>query len=566
MTQNESIGTMRITVLASVAILFLHTVAVVAKPEVYSNCFEIVAGDYPTLVFMQNRDVQIRIESYATDAHGWWTVSDASITGNIVFASCEVGSRIVTANFGSGGNHFFSKDFSPREEPIFRFAFRWECRVPSGQREYYAGWVSLIVNSANEPVVYGCEVSEYADDIVMGHGEPAHLYAEVEFRTIDHGDWVEIAPGSTPRYTERWILIPSEIDGKPVRMIKATAFAGWQNTKGFVISEGVESIEDFAFRDCTSITEFQIPESVTNVGESIVAGCSALRDLRINAALPSFGHMAFSHSGVTNVVLASGITNIDSYALADSPNLVSVTIPQSVQRICARSFYENCPSLTSVSVPYVTIIEDEAFPSGCTVTRYGPNIDAYISGPWWKKIDEETKIALMRTLDLQDYEFAETLHFEGWPKEESSDDPESPIAAVACAHLGISPREIEDWDEEGRRKGVYYKMPSVVVTGFDPATRTITGRVVPAVGTRIVSEPFKRAFGFKQYVADEKGYLIEGNDWGPWINAGDQGFGIDFSDYRADGTFRITYPDYVPEDKYPNFFKILLHDNAEQYW
>ena len=193
-------------------------------------------------------------------------------------------------------------------------------------------------------------------------------------------------------------------------------------------------------------------------------------------------------------------------------------------------------------------------------------LESYASGPWWKEIDEETKIALMRTLDLQDYESAETLHFEGWPKEESSDNPESPIAAVACAHLGISPREIEDWDEEGRRKGVYYKMPSVAVTGFDPATRTITGRVVPAAGTRIVSEPFKRAFGFKQYVADEKGYLIEGNDWGPWINAGDQGFELDLSDYRAGGTFRITYPDDVPEDKYPNFFKILLHDNAEQNW
>ena len=104
---------MKRVILASVATFFLHTATVAAEPEVYSNCFEIiVAGEYPTLVFTQNRDVQIKIESCATGAHEWWTVSDASITGSIVFASCEVGSRIVTANFGSGGNHI-SKDFSP---------------------------------------------------------------------------------------------------------------------------------------------------------------------------------------------------------------------------------------------------------------------------------------------------------------------------------------------------------------------------------------------------------------------------------------------------------------------
>ncbi len=65
---------MRRTLLTIAAILFLHTTAV-ADPVCYSNCFKIVAGEYSTLVFMQNRDVQIKIEAFAADAHGWWTVS-----------------------------------------------------------------------------------------------------------------------------------------------------------------------------------------------------------------------------------------------------------------------------------------------------------------------------------------------------------------------------------------------------------------------------------------------------------------------------------------------------------
>ena len=40
--------------LSIAAILFLHAFAVAAEPKVYSNCFEIVTGDYPTLVFSQN--------------------------------------------------------------------------------------------------------------------------------------------------------------------------------------------------------------------------------------------------------------------------------------------------------------------------------------------------------------------------------------------------------------------------------------------------------------------------------------------------------------------------------
>ena len=35
-----------------------------------SICFEIVAGECPTLVFVKNRDVQIKIESYARDGTG----------------------------------------------------------------------------------------------------------------------------------------------------------------------------------------------------------------------------------------------------------------------------------------------------------------------------------------------------------------------------------------------------------------------------------------------------------------------------------------------------------------
>ena len=554
---------MRRTLLTIAAILFLHTVAV-ADPVCYSNCFEIVAGQYPTLVFTENRDVQIKIEQYHGD---YWTVSDATSSGTMLLALGTVGTRVTSGLFGSGSGNHVSRDFSPREEAIFRFAFFWESEQESGQRVRYWGWVSLVENAAMQPVVFGCEVSPTSGWPIVGRGEPEHIYAEVTFRTIDHGDWLELDVGCIPMNTERWVLIPSEINGKPIKSIGYLAFDGCSKITGITIPDGILNIGDYAFSGCTSIKELIIPSSVTNVGHTALNSCDSLNDLRIDAVLPGFGYKACAHSGVTNIVLALGITNINNFAFADSPRLESVTIPQSVQRVCTWSFDENCKALKTAYVPYATVLEDEAFPPGCTIIRYGPTLDIYTPRAL-QTADEETKIAFMRTLDWRDYASAPLLCFTGWHGDGGVTEDHEPItAANACAHLGISPRHIETTNDEGRKE-VYYKMPSVVMTGFDPATRTITGRVVPAAGTRIVSEPLKRAFGFRHYVTypEDCVGLVGGKDWGPWINAGDQGFELDLSDYLTDGTFRITYSEYVPEDKYGNFFKILLHDNAEQLW
>ena len=62
---------MKRTVLSIAAVIFLHSCT---RPSWRGSqmfiCFEIVAGECPTLVFVKNRDVQIKIESYAMDGTG----------------------------------------------------------------------------------------------------------------------------------------------------------------------------------------------------------------------------------------------------------------------------------------------------------------------------------------------------------------------------------------------------------------------------------------------------------------------------------------------------------------
>ena len=155
---------------------------------------------------------------------------------------------------------------------------------------------------------------------------------------------------------------------------------------GVFIPATVESIGDCAFACCSSLKRLDLPGSVTNVGSAVIQECWQLGDLIIGGGLPTFGYKAFAHSGVTNVVIASGITNIDNYAFADSRRLVHVEIPDSVERICTWSFDENCELLKSVIVPAAAIIEDEAFPPDCTVMRRKstvvPDGDGADVDPW----------------------------------------------------------------------------------------------------------------------------------------------------------------------------------------
>lgn len=70
-------------------------------------------------------------------------------------------------------------------------------------------------------------------------------------------------------------------------------------------------------------------------------------------------------TGMKNVIIENGVTNIGNYAFKDCKKLASVTIPDSVTDIGSLAFY-GCIGLTSIDIPEnVTIITWGAL-SGCT--------------------------------------------------------------------------------------------------------------------------------------------------------------------------------------------------------
>ena len=122
--------------------------------------------------------------------------------------------------------------------------------------------------------------------------------------------------------------------------------------KSIVIGEGVTSIGNYSFRECTNLTSATIPNSVTSIGNAAFYECS----------------------GLTSVTIPNSVTSIGKWVFVDCTNLTSVAIGNSVTTI-GESAFDGCSGLTSVTIPAsVTTIGEMAFSSSThltSVTFYG---------------------------------------------------------------------------------------------------------------------------------------------------------------------------------------------------
>ena len=123
--------------------------------------------------------------------------------------------------------------------------------------------------------------------------------------------------------------------------------------KTVVVGDGVTSISQCAFVECTNLTNISISESVLEIGSRAFGGCSALR----------------------NVTLPEGLTKICDNTFANCTALTEITIPSKVAFINAYAFYE-CDGLRSIIFTgKAPTIQLAAF-YGVTATAYYPANDS----------------------------------------------------------------------------------------------------------------------------------------------------------------------------------------------
>ena len=140
---------------------------------------------------------------------------------------------------------------------------------------------------------------------------------------------------------------------------------GWLYGSKFtslIIGNGVTSIGDWVFYECSSLTNVTIGDSVTTIGESAFDDCSSLTSVTIGDSVTTIGVCAFwGCSSLTSITIPDSVTTIGGSAFRDCSSLTSITIPDSVTSIGYAAF-AYCSSLTSVTIPDgVTTIGEYAF-------------------------------------------------------------------------------------------------------------------------------------------------------------------------------------------------------------
>lgn len=113
-------------------------------------------------------------------------------------------------------------------------------------------------------------------------------------------------------------------------------------------------------------TSFAIPESTTAIGSDAFAGCDNLINVTIPGNVIDIGGGAFSSCrNLSNVIISDGVPYISDNMFSYCRSLTTVSIPNSVNSIYYNAFMD-CSSLKSITIPdSVTQIQMQAF-SGCS--------------------------------------------------------------------------------------------------------------------------------------------------------------------------------------------------------
>ena len=206
------------------------------------------------------------------------------------------------------------------------------------------------------------------------------------------------------------LVIPEQIDGKPVTAIESQAFANHTKLKRAELPDCLYDLGDRAFVGCTALESISLPEGLTEIQHNTFNGCSSLESIVIPDSVRTIGNGAFRkctqlaeitfpeqldmidkfvftdtawlndqqdgyvcisnvlwcYKGTmpenTELTLDPSVTVIANCALSEQSNLTGVTFHDGVTAIGWGAFRNT--GIVSAEIPPVPILDDDTF-SGC---------------------------------------------------------------------------------------------------------------------------------------------------------------------------------------------------------
>ena len=166
------------------------------------------------------------------------------------------------------------------------------------------------------------------------------------------------------------VLIP-----EGVKSIGDHAFYNCCNLATVTIPESVTDIDDYAFADCSGFAYAVIPSSVTRIGEGSFSGCESLLSIEIPEGTTHLGEYCFSDcSNLSRVVIPSSVTSIGEYIFMNCEKLKEIIVSADNKSFCSMDGvlfskdhthllqYPSCSDIDMYSIPCdVIAIENRSF-------------------------------------------------------------------------------------------------------------------------------------------------------------------------------------------------------------
>ncbi|MGN0442798.1 MAG: leucine-rich repeat protein [Acutalibacteraceae bacterium] len=151
------------------------------------------------------------------------------------------------------------------------------------------------------------------------------------------------------------VVIPNEIDGRPVTEIGAGAFRYNEKLKAVVFPESLRKIQKGAFEGCISLETLEIPYGLTQISEYAFSYCESLRSLKLPDSVGQIDQWAFSHClNLEEVYLPDSLSSLGVSAFSYCHELKRVYISEQTKQHLDWQF-----SLTYVFdyIPSITFID-----------------------------------------------------------------------------------------------------------------------------------------------------------------------------------------------------------------
>lgn len=227
--------------------------------------------------------------------------------------------------------------------------------ISNGAFGYCNSLTSLVipknVTSIATYITYG---SKSLTEIVVAEENPNYTSVDGALYSKDKS---KLYAYPNKRYTD--VVIP---DG--VTTIMDGTFWECTNIKSISIPESVTTLKPFCFYSCEGLTTINLPQNITSVPQGAFYYCEALESVVVPDKVTDIGQTAFADCGaLKSVKLGTGVTAIGVSAFMNSENLSDIELPAGLKSLGMSSLRGT--AIETITIPKkCTSIGDYAF-MGC---------------------------------------------------------------------------------------------------------------------------------------------------------------------------------------------------------